>query len=154
MVCACHYVNFLSIYVWSGGVEPLQDRQALPEGLVRHRRPCRHPFRSPSLRRRCWWGTTTIATIVFKVAAPSFKITKDYVVPNAWANQMSVKITSVSDRVFVQTLWARGLISSFNDVAAPLSKLSTIRRDGSTTVHAASHCHTTVHHIVFSTCTS
>ena len=41
-------------------------------------------------------------------------------VPNAWANQMRVKLTSVPDRVFVLTGWAYSLILSFKDVAATL----------------------------------
>ena len=39
-------------------------------------------------------------------------------VVNAWANQMSVNIASVLDRVFVPTGWACSLISGFKDVAA------------------------------------
>ena len=41
-------------------------------------------------------------------------------VPNAGANQMSVEITSVPNRVFMPTWWAHSLISSFKDAAATL----------------------------------
>ena len=40
--------------------------------------------------------------------------------PNAWANQMSVKMTLVPDHVLVPTWWACSVISSFMDVAATL----------------------------------
>ena len=43
-----------------------------------------------------------------------------YIVPNAPANQMSVNISSVPDRVFVLTWGACSLISSFKDVATTL----------------------------------
>ena len=35
-------------------------------------------------------------------------------VPNAWANQMSTRITSVPDCVFIPTWWANSLLSSFS----------------------------------------
>ena len=41
-------------------------------------------------------------------------------VPNAWANQLSVKIALVPDCVFVPTGWACSLISSFKDVTLTL----------------------------------
>ena len=56
-----------------------------------------------------------------KVAAPLFKPEirlQISLVPNAWANQMSVKITSVPDCVR-----ACSLISSFQDIAATLNVL-------------------------------
>ena len=45
-------------------------------------------------------------------------------VPNAWANQMSVKIALVPDHVFVPAGWVCSLISGFKDVAATLSSVT------------------------------
>ena len=62
---------------------------------------------------------------IIKVVAPSFKHeiktnAKTSLVPNAWANQMSLKFTSVPDCVFVPTNRACSLISSLKDIAATL----------------------------------
>ena len=41
-------------------------------------------------------------------------------VPNIWANQMSIKIASVWDHVFMPTGWVCNLILSFNDLSQRL----------------------------------
>ena len=46
-------------------------------------------------------------------------------VQNASANHMSIKIASVPDCVFVPTIRACSLISSFKDVAATLTDMQT-----------------------------
>ena len=43
-------------------------------------------------------------------------------VPNAWGNQMNIKITSLPDHMFLPTCWACSLISSIRDVAATLNE--------------------------------
>ena len=48
-------------------------------------------------------------------------IVQSSLVPNAWANQASVKIISGPDCVFVPTWWACSLILSFKDIAVTLS---------------------------------
>ena len=63
------------------------------------------------------WSSTFVHNL-FKVvyAWNKNKTAQSSLVLNAWANQMSIKIGSVPNCVFVPTGWACSLISSFKDI--------------------------------------
>ena len=65
-----------------------------------------------------------MCTLHIKVAVLSFKpeirLRKVGLVPNAWANQMSVNLTSIPNLVFMPMWWGSSFISSFNNVAVTL----------------------------------
>ena len=71
---------------------------------------------------RVVWTSLEWVQVAASLFKPEIRLTymQRSLVPNAWANQMSVKIASVPDHVFVPTWRACSLISSIKEVAATL----------------------------------